>query len=93
MSLADSFPHPHVMPDDRLLRHIAEQTADMREAQRAFFRLRKAGEDANHELSRSRMLERVVDGAIAEWRRRLSGDTTRQTTLFPGEPHGQEETQ
>ena len=82
----DRYPHPSTMTDERLTAEIIQQTADMREAQRAFFRLRKAGEDAKLELSRSRMLERVVDGLLAEWRQRQDGTAAPQGTLFPEGP-------
>lgn len=80
----DRFPHPHTMSDDELLRYIVEQTAHMRAEQRAFFRLRKAGEDAHDDLQRSRLLERAVDGALAVWQERQAGQAAEQGTLFGG---------
>lgn len=80
--MTDQFPHPHTLSDDALQAYIIEQTAQMREAQRSFFRRRKAGEDAHDDLQRSRILERVVDGALAVWQERQNGQAAEQGTLF-----------
>lgn len=81
--MSDRYPHPTTMSDDALQAYIIDRTAQMREAQRSFFRRRKAGEDAFDDLQQSRVLERVVDGAVAVWQERQAGNAAEQGTLFP----------
>ncbi len=84
--MSTDFHPPDTLTDEALLRQIAELSNQMRRYQRAFFQLRKAGDDAREELHKSRTLERLVDLSLAEWDQRQAGTAAQQSTLFTGDP-------
>ena len=66
----------------RLLEQLAFQARSMREAQREYFKARRAGRDAPQALDDSRRLERALDETLRELDEAAAGPVAKQMELL-----------